>query len=98
MTCKSLCTWSHDCHTPPDEYGNPRPVAFMQYRVNGQYIMEGLASSFLFTLGGLGFIILDRSNTVGLTKLNRTMLFAFGFFCVVAAFLAVRVFMTMKLP
>ncbi|CAI8052786.1 Oligosaccharyltransferase complex subunit OSTC [Geodia barretti] len=81
-----------------DEFGNPRPVAFMQYRVNGQYIMEGLASSFLFSLGGIGFIILDRSNAVGLTKLNRTMLFSFGFFCIIAAFLAVRVFMTMKLP
>ena len=81
-----------------DEFGNPRPVAFMQYRVNGQYIMEGLASSFLFSLGGSGFIILDRSNAVGLTKLNRTMLFSFGFFCIIAAFLAVRVFMTMKLP
>ena len=81
-----------------DEFGNPRPVAFMQYRVNGQYIMEGLASSFLFSLGGVGFIILDRSNTVGLTRLNRTMLFSFGFFCIIAAFLAVRVFMTMKLP
>ena len=81
-----------------DEYGHSRPVAFMQYRVNGQYIMEGLASSFLFTLGGLGFIILERSNVVGLTKLNRTMLLALGFFCVVAAFLACRVFMSMKLP
>ena len=32
----------------------------MPYRVNGQYIMEGLASSFMFTLGGLGFIVLDQ--------------------------------------
>ena len=86
-------------HTPTaDEFGNPRPVAFMQYRVNGQYIMEGLASSFLFTMGGLGFIILDRSNAVGLTKLNRTMLFSSGFFFVIVAFMAVRIFMTMKLP
>ena len=34
----------------------------MPYRVNGQYIMEGLASSFLFTMGGLGFVILDQTN------------------------------------
>lgn len=81
-----------------DEHGHPRPVAFMQYRVNGQYIMEGLASSFLFTMGGLGFIVLERSNAVGFTKLNRALLFAFGFFCVLAAFVACRVFMTMKLP
>ena len=81
-----------------DEYGHSRPVAFMQYRVNGQYIMEGLASSFMFTLGALGFIILERSNAVGLSKLNRTMLLAFGIFCVIAAFIACRVFMSMKLP
>ena len=81
-----------------DEYGHSRPVAFMQYRVNGQYIMEGLASSFLFTMGGLGFVILERSNAVGYTRLNRSMLFAFGFFCVVAAFFTCRIFMTMKLP
>uniref|UniRef100_A0A8P0TKF9 Oligosaccharyltransferase complex subunit n=1 Tax=Canis lupus familiaris TaxID=9615 RepID=A0A8P0TKF9_CANLF len=27
-----------------DEHGHQRPVAFLAYRVNGQYIMEGLAS------------------------------------------------------
>lgn len=81
-----------------DDYGHSRPVAFMQYRVNGQYIMEGLASSFMFTLGALGFIILERSNAIGLSKLNRTMLLAFGIFCIVAAFVACRVFMSMKLP
>jgi hypothetical protein len=37
-----------------DEHGHQRPVAFLAYRVNGQYIMEGLASSFLYTMGGLG--------------------------------------------
>merc|ERR1711973_500300 len=37
-----------------DEHGHSKPVAFMPYRVNGQYIMEGLASSFLFSMGGLG--------------------------------------------
>jgi len=48
-----------------DEHGHSRPVAFMQYRINGQYIMEGLASSFMFTLGGAGFIILDQTHTSG---------------------------------
>nr|XP_039330447.1 oligosaccharyltransferase complex subunit OSTC-like [Saimiri boliviensis boliviensis] len=33
-----------------EEHGYQRPVAFLAYRVNGQYIMEGLASSFLFTM------------------------------------------------
>ena len=30
-----------------DERGNSRPVAFMQYRINGQYIVEGLYIQFL---------------------------------------------------
>merc|ERR1712126_47605 len=45
-----------------DEHGHQRPVAFMPYRVNGQYIMEGLASSFMFSLGGAGMIILDQTH------------------------------------
>lgn len=39
-----------------DEKGNAKPVAIMQYRVNGQYIMEGLAASFMFSLGGTFFL------------------------------------------
>ncbi|CAM6006552.1 unnamed protein product [Sphagnum balticum] len=57
-----------------DERGNSRPVAFMQYRVNGQYIMEGLAASFMFTLGGVGFILLDITASPTMPKLNRLML------------------------
>ena len=60
--------------------------------------MEGLASSFLFTLGALGFIVLERSNSQGLTRLNRIMLLSFGFFCVLVSFFVCRIFMTMKLP
>lgn len=81
-----------------DDQGHSRPVAFMQYRVNGQYIMEGLASSFLFTLGSLGFIILERANAMSISKLNRTLLLSFGIFCVFASFAACRVFMGIKLP
>merc|ERR1712083_1007174 len=61
-----------------DEHGHTRPVAFMPYRVNGQYIMEGLASSFMFTLGA-GFIILDQTHSSNTPKLNRLMLQFVGF-------------------
>ncbi|CAH3034856.1 unnamed protein product [Porites lobata] len=81
-----------------DEFGHSKPVAFMPYRVNGQYIMEGLASSFLFSMGGLGFIILDKSNAVGMSKLNRFLLLFLGFVCVLVSFFTCRVFMRMKLP
>ncbi|XKL67108.1 hypothetical protein PGB90_010528 [Kerria lacca] len=84
-----------------DEHGHSRPVAFMPYRVNGQYIMEGLASSFLFSLGGLGFVVLDRTNSMDskiTPKLNRILLLAVGFVCVIISFLTCLVFMRMKLP
>jgi hypothetical protein len=81
-----------------DERGNSRPVAFMQYRVNGQYIMEGLASSFLFTLGGLGFVILDQTNGPSTPRLNRILLLSVAFISILVSFFMCRVFMRMKLP
>lgn len=33
------------------ENGHAKPVAFLPNKVNGQYILEGLAASFLFTSG-----------------------------------------------
>jgi len=81
-----------------DERGNSRPVAFMPYRVNGQYIMEGLAASFMFTLGGLGFVILDQTHNPLMPKLNRIMLIGAGFASILIAFLCCRIFMKMKLP
>jgi len=81
-----------------DERGNSKPVAFMPYRVNGQYIMEGLASSFLFSMGGLGFIMLDHTNMPGTPKLNRILLYCIAFVCILISFFMCRVFMRMKLP
>ncbi|EDV57612.1 putative oligosaccharyltransferase complex subunit CG9662 [Drosophila erecta] len=81
-----------------DEHGHSRPVAFMPYRVNGQYIMEGLASSFLFTVGGLGFIIMDQTHTPGKTNLNRLLLTAMGFIFILVSFFTTWLFMRMKLP
>uniref|UniRef100_A0A2K5XSL5 Oligosaccharyltransferase complex subunit n=1 Tax=Mandrillus leucophaeus TaxID=9568 RepID=A0A2K5XSL5_MANLE len=73
-----------------DEHGHQRPVAFFAYRVNGQYIMEGLAFSFLFTMGGLGFIILDQSNAPNILQLNRFLLLFIGFICVLLIFMRMK--------
>ena len=73
-------------------------VAFMPYRVNGQYIMEGLASSFLFTIGGLGIVMLDQTNKPSTPKLNRILLLAVAGVCILVSFFTCRVFMRMKLP
>ncbi|KAI1289274.1 Oligosaccharyltransferase complex subunit ostc-B [Halotydeus destructor] len=81
-----------------DEHGHSRPVAFMPYRVNGQYIMEGLASSFLFTIGALGFILLDRTQSDGMPRFNKIMLTSIGFICIIVSFFTTWIFMRMKLP
>merc|ERR1712004_81641 len=78
--------------------GHTKPVAFMPYRINGQYIMEGLAASFLFTMGGFGFIVLDKSNGTNLNKLSRTLLIFTGCALVLISFFLSRVFIGMKLP
>ncbi|WCJ18361.1 Oligosaccharyltransferase complex subunit ostc [Euphorbia peplus] len=39
--------------------GAVRPVVFLPGRVNGQYIIEGLSSGFMFLVGGIGIILLD---------------------------------------
>lgn len=71
----------------------------MPYRVNGQYIMEGLASSFLFTIGGLGYIILDQTqSSPGAPKLNRVLLTYLGLIFVVISYVTTFIFMRMKLP
>uniref|UniRef100_A0A1I8B6B9 Oligosaccharyltransferase complex subunit n=1 Tax=Meloidogyne hapla TaxID=6305 RepID=A0A1I8B6B9_MELHA len=81
-----------------DERGHNRPVAIMPYRINGQYIMEGLGASFMFCLGGIGLILLDKCNSPLTTKSNRMMLFFLGFGLFVVGFFTTRMFMRMKLP
>ncbi|KAA0202803.1 hypothetical protein HAZT_HAZT005737 [Hyalella azteca] len=81
-----------------DEHGHSRPVAFMAYRVNGQYIMEGLASSFMFGIGALGFIILDHTHNPATKKFNRGLLIFMGFFCIIVSSFACYAFMKIKLP
>nr|VZI35661.1 unnamed protein product [Spirometra erinaceieuropaei] len=84
--------------TETDAKGNQRPVAFMQWRINSQYIMEGLLCSFMFTLGSIGFIILDRVNEAKMTKITRVILMAVGVTCMLTSLIATRSFMKIKLP
>ena len=73
-------------------------IFLLYFRVNGQYIMEGLAASFLFSLGGIGFIILEKSNAANIPKLNRSLLLFIGAISILISFGMSRVFMRMKLP
>lgn len=70
----------------------------MQWRINSQYIMEGLLCSFMFTLGAVGFITLDVVNESKVTKLTRTIMLSLGVACVIVSFVSVRAFMKIKMP
>eukprot|EP01106_Pelomyxa_sp_JSP_P015646 TRINITY_DN5518_c0_g1_i1.p3 TRINITY_DN5518_c0_g1~~TRINITY_DN5518_c0_g1_i1.p3 ORF type:complete len:193 (-),score=79.61 TRINITY_DN5518_c0_g1_i1:178-711(-) len=78
--------------------GAVRPVAFVESRINGQFIIEGLAAGFLFVLGGLGFIVLDQSTGSYMLRRNRVMLFTAGVLCVFMAYVLCLVFITKKVP
>eukprot|EP00735_Rhodelphis_limneticus_P014401 TRINITY_DN8424_c0_g1::TRINITY_DN8424_c0_g1_i1::g.3394::m.3394 TRINITY_DN8424_c0_g1::TRINITY_DN8424_c0_g1_i1::g.3394 ORF type:complete len:163 (-),score=27.63,sp/Q6GNY6/OSTCA_XENLA/50.00/2e-46,OST3_OST6/PF04756.8/3.9e-25,Cytochrom_B_N/PF00033.14/0.17,Cytochrom_B_N/PF00033.14/4.4e+02 TRINITY_DN8424_c0_g1_i1:378-836(-) len=78
--------------------GAYRPVAFLQYRVNGQYIIEGLSAGFMFSLGGLGFILLDWANDPNLPRLNKWVLLITGFACAFGAYNITIVFLRIKMP
>lgn len=43
-----------------DHLGRRRAEVIMPHRINGQYVVEGLSAGFLFVLGGLGVVVLDR--------------------------------------
>ncbi|KAF2074959.1 hypothetical protein CYY_003744 [Polysphondylium violaceum] len=77
----------------PDERGNSRPMVFQMYRINAQFIIEGLSAGFIFMLGALGFIILDFNS-----KKNNSYLFAIGLSLIVATYNIAIVFLRMKIP
>jgi len=66
--------------------GSVKPVAFLQYRVNGQYIIEGLSAGLLFVVGASGFIILDRANQKFTSTRNRYLLYLFGAIFILVAY------------
>ena len=64
----------------------------MAWRINGQYIMEGLAASFMFTLGGLGFILLDQTNKPNMPRLNRMVMILCSILFIVVAYFTSKIF------
>lgn len=52
-----------------------------------QICFTGLAASFLFTIGALGFILLDQpDDTAGKPKINRLLITSIGFLAVLISF------------
>lgn len=75
-----------------------KPQAILMYRINGQFIIEGLSAGLLFAVGGAGFILLDRANSKsqGVSSTQRTILLVSGVVCIVIAYNLCIVFLRMK--
>jgi len=84
---------SQDEHT-----GSVKPVVFLQHRINGQFIIEGLSAGLLFSVGGLGYIILDISNRKNTSDTPRFLLIIAGGICCVLSYVLVIVFLRIKIP
>lgn len=78
--------------------GKQRPVAILKYRINGQYIIEGMSAGFLFCLGALGFILLDRSASKSLPSKVRSIMLIAGVVCIGIAYNMCMVFLRIKMP
>lgn len=81
-----------------DENGAVRPLAFLQYRVNGQFIIEGLSAGAMFAIGGIGFILLDFSTGKDIMPKVRYLLILAGFLCILIGYNLCIVFLKMKIP
>lgn len=96
----------YDIITEPPSIGTERdertgaykPVVFLKYRVNGQYIMEGLSAGVMFALGGLGVILLDRPMKPGLSASSRLYYAVVGIGLVAFAYAVSMGFLRIKVP
>ncbi|KAJ7545748.1 hypothetical protein O6H91_08G008200 [Diphasiastrum complanatum] len=78
--------------------GAVRPVVFLSGRVNGQYIIEGLSSGFMFVLGGIGIIMLDIAVDKTRARNVRLAFVAAGVTFVFIAYLMSMLFIRIKIP
>ncbi|KAI3384692.1 hypothetical protein SNEBB_000658 [Seison nebaliae] len=88
----------HSMGTKTDSMGRTVMEPFLLYRMNGQYIMEGLVSSMMFVLGGTGLVLLTMAQAPGIRRFNRYMTMGIGSIMTVLPYLAARLFISIKLP
>lgn len=82
-----------------DRYtGTVRPVVFLPGRVNGQYIIEGLSSGFMFVLGGVGLILLDLALDRNRPRSVRISFASFGISATIIAYVMSMLFIRIKIP
>ncbi|PNH12787.1 hypothetical protein TSOC_000272 [Tetrabaena socialis] len=84
-------------HTDP-ETGAVKPITFMPYRLNGQFILEGVSGGFFYTLGGVGIILLDLSRDKNKSTLFRNFYMMLGFACAVLSYITCMIFIRIKMP
>ncbi|EMS58921.1 hypothetical protein TRIUR3_12736 [Triticum urartu] len=78
--------------------GAVRPVVFLPGRVNGQYIIEGLSSGFMFLLGGVGVILLDLAVDRTRPRSLRVSFGGAGVAAIVIAYAMAMLFLRIKIP
>ncbi|XP_008223849.1 PREDICTED: oligosaccharyltransferase complex subunit ostc [Prunus mume] len=78
--------------------GSVRPVVFLQGRVNGQYIIEGLSSGFMFVLGGIGIVLMDLALDRNRAKSVKVSYATAGISSVVLAYVMSMLFIRIKIP
>lgn len=78
--------------------GSVRPVVFLPGRVNGQYIIEGLSSGFMFVLGGIGIILLDLALDKNRARSVKTSYATAGFSSILIAYVMTTLFIRIKIP
>ncbi|KAK9697198.1 hypothetical protein RND81_08G020700 [Saponaria officinalis] len=78
--------------------GAVRPVVFLSGRVNGQYIIEGLSSGFMFLLAGLGIVLMDLSLDKNRDKNVRVSYGVTGVSALVIGYVMSMLFIRIKIP
>lgn len=78
--------------------GSVRPVVFLSGRVNGQYIIEGLSSGFMFVLGGMGIVLLDLALDKNRAKSVKVSYASAGISSLIIAYVMSMLFIRIKIP
>ncbi|KAL2554097.1 Oligosaccharyltransferase complex/magnesium transporter family protein [Forsythia ovata] len=78
--------------------GSVRPVVFLPGRVNGQYIIEGLSSGFMFVLGGFGIVLLDLALDKNRAKSVKVSFASAGVASIVISYVMSMLFIRIKIP
>lgn len=84
--------------TQDRQTGAVRPVVFLPGRVNGQYIIEGLSSGFMFVLGGIGIVLLDLALDRHRARSVKVSYASAGISFVVIAYVMSMLFIRIKIP